>query len=148
MVCIDIMKAYDKVLIKVLRRFLEARDILMCFIRVIKDMYDGSKTWVSILEGNLENFPMEMGIHQGSTLCSFLFVVVMDVLMMGIQDEVPQCMLFVDEMVLIDESGVKDRLEIRRQTMEPKGFKFSMTKIEYLECKLSMGCLRKTWMSV
>ncbi|XP_070002725.1 uncharacterized protein [Nicotiana sylvestris] len=63
----------------------------------------------------------------------------MDVLTQHIQGEVPWCMLFADDIVLIDEtrSGVNARLEVWRQTLESKGFKLSRTKTEYLECKFS-----------
>ncbi|PHT48085.1 Phosphoenolpyruvate carboxylase 4 [Capsicum baccatum] len=55
--------------------------------------------------------------------------------------EVPWCMLFTDDVVLIDESreGVNNKLEIWRQTLEAKGFRLSRTKTEYLECKFSDG---------
>ena len=48
-------------------------------------------------------------------------------------------MLFVDDVVLIDETrgGVNDKLEIWRQTLESKGFRLSRTKMEYLECNFS-----------
>nr|XP_009765221.1 PREDICTED: uncharacterized protein LOC104216787 [Nicotiana sylvestris] len=53
----------------------------------------------------------------------------------------PWCMLFANDIVMIDESqvGVKERLEVWRQTLESKGFKLSRTKTEYLECKFSAG---------
>ncbi|KAF3675318.1 putative myb-like protein X-like isoform X3 [Capsicum annuum] len=56
--------------------------------------------------------------------------------------EVPWCMLFADDVVLIDETrrGVNDNLEVWRQTLESKGFRFSRTKTEYLERKLSDLC--------
>ncbi|XP_070050633.1 uncharacterized protein [Nicotiana tomentosiformis] len=65
----------------------------------------------------------------------------MDVLSRHIQGEVPWCMLFVDDIVLIDEtrSGINARLEVWRKTLESKGFKLSRTKTEYLECKFSDG---------
>ncbi|XP_059303594.1 uncharacterized protein LOC132055665 [Lycium ferocissimum] len=65
----------------------------------------------------------------------------MDALTSHIQGEVPWCMLFADDIVLIDESrsGVNARLEVWRQTLESKGFKLSRTKTEYLECKFSNG---------
>ncbi|XP_070013149.1 uncharacterized protein [Nicotiana sylvestris] len=80
-----------------------------------------------------------MGLHQGSALSPFLFALVMDVLTRHIQGEVPWCMLFVDDIVLIDEmrDSVNAQLEVWRQTLESKGFKLSRTKTEYLECKFS-----------
>ncbi|KAF3654976.1 Tropinone reductase -like protein [Capsicum annuum] len=104
-----------------------------------RDMYKGAKTQVRTVGGDSEHFSVLTGLHQGSTLSSFLFVVVMDVLTRSIQGEVPWCMLFADDVVLIDESrrGVNDKLEVWRQTLETKGFKLSRTKTEYLECKFS-----------
>ena len=44
-------------------------------------------------------------------------------------------MLFVDDIVLIDETarGVNAKLEIWRETLESKGFKISRNKTEYIE---------------
>ncbi|XP_070023674.1 uncharacterized protein [Nicotiana sylvestris] len=63
----------------------------------------------------------------------------MDALTHYIQWEVPWCMLFAKDIVLIDKSrtSVNERLEVRRQALESKGFKLSRTKTEYLECKFS-----------
>ncbi|KAG5591582.1 hypothetical protein H5410_042096 [Solanum commersonii] len=57
----------------------------------------------------------------------------------SIQEEVPWCMLFVDDIVLIDETRdrVNARLEVWRQALESKGFRLSRTKTEYLRCKFS-----------
>ncbi|XP_060172285.1 uncharacterized protein LOC132603305 isoform X1 [Lycium barbarum] len=102
-------------------------------------MYEGAKTRVRTVGGDSEYFPVEMGLHQGSALSPFLFALVMDCLMRRIQGEVPWCMLFADDIVLIDEtrSGVNAKLEVWRQTLESKGFKLSRTKTEYMECKFS-----------
>ena len=45
-------------------------------------------------------------------------------------------MLFVDDVVLVDESqvGVNRKLELWQQTLESKGFRLSRTKIEYMRC--------------
>ena len=58
----------------------------------------------------------------------------MDVLTRDIQHELPWCMLFADEIVLIDETrnGVNAKLEVWRQTLETKGLQLSRTKTEYL----------------
>ena len=45
-------------------------------------------------------------------------------------------MLFVDDVVLVDENrtGVNQKLELWRETLESKGFRLSRTKTEYMRC--------------
>ncbi|XP_070019709.1 secreted RxLR effector protein 78-like [Nicotiana tabacum] len=113
---IDLEKSYDKVSMEVLWRCLKVSDILMAYIRVIKDMYDGAKTQARIVGADSEHFSIVMGLHLGSTLSPFLFALAMDVLSRHIQGAVPWCMLFADDILLIDEtrSGVNARLELWR----------------------------------
>ncbi|KAF3674589.1 putative peptidyl-prolyl cis-trans isomerase FKBP17-1, chloroplastic-like [Capsicum annuum] len=115
MVFIDLEKAYDKIP----RRF-------------FGDAWRRGGLWRTLEL-------LRIWLHQGSALSPFLFVVVMDVLTRSIQRQVPLCMLFADDVVLIDESrqGVNDKLEVWRQTLESKGFRLSRAKTDYLECKFS-----------
>jgi hypothetical protein len=50
----------------------------------------------------------------------------------SIQDEVPWCMLFVDDIVLVDETrgGVNIKLEIWRDALESNDFQLSWGKSE------------------
>ena len=63
----------------------------------------------------------------------------MDELTRGIQDEVSWCMLFANDIVLIDETsqGVNDKLERWRHTLEARGFGLSRSKTKYLHCCFS-----------
>ncbi|KAM2508308.1 hypothetical protein ACFX1W_030523 [Malus domestica] len=102
-------------------------------------MCDGAKTTVRTHEGQTENFPITVGLHQGSSVSSYLFALVMDELTGHIQDDIPWCMLFVDDLVLIDETqeGVNAKLNLWREVLESKGLRLSRSKTEYMECKFS-----------
>ncbi|KAG5611020.1 hypothetical protein H5410_022301 [Solanum commersonii] len=77
-------------------------------------MYERAKTRVRTVGGDSEHFPMDMGLHPGSTLSLFLFALVIDVLTRDIQEDMSWCMLFVDEIVLIDKthSGINAKLVV------------------------------------
>jgi hypothetical protein len=63
----------------------------------------------------------------------------MDEITKDIQGNISWCMLFADDVVLIDGSriGVNQKLELWRQTLESKGFRLSRTKTEYMRCQFS-----------
>jgi hypothetical protein len=63
----------------------------------------------------------------------------MDEVRRDIQGVIPLCMLFADDVVLVDESrtGVDQKLELWRRTLEAKGFRLSRSKIEYMKCDFS-----------
>jgi hypothetical protein len=48
-------------------------------------------------------------------------------------------MLFADDVVLVDESrtGVAQKLELWRRTLEAKGFRLSRSKMNYMKCDFS-----------
>ncbi|KAG2481161.1 hypothetical protein PVAP13_J683447 [Panicum virgatum] len=60
----------------------------------------------------------------------------MDEVTRDIQGDIPWCMLFADDVVLVDESQarVNRKLELWQQTLESKGFRISRTKTEYMRC--------------
>lgn len=73
----------------------------MAYIRVIREMYSGAKISVRTEAGD-EHFSVKIGLHYGSTLSQFLFAIVMDEPIRTIQGEVPWCILFANDVLLID----------------------------------------------
>ncbi|KAG5611061.1 hypothetical protein H5410_022342 [Solanum commersonii] len=93
----------------------EERGELVTNIWEIKDMYEGDKTWIRMVGGDFEQFLVEMELHQGSILSLFVL-----------------CILFADDIILIDEmcDGVNAKLETR-------WFKLKRTKTKYVECEFN-----------
>ena len=63
----------------------------------------------------------------------------MDVLTKHIQDVVPKCVLFVDDIVLIRKSweDVNGKLKMCREALESNAFHLNRNKIEYIECRFN-----------
>ena len=66
----------------------------------------------------------------------YLFALVMDEVIREIQGDVPWCMLFEDDVVLVDESQarVNRKLKLWLQIIEFKCFRVSRTNTEYMRC--------------
>jgi Reverse transcriptase (RNA-dependent DNA polymerase) len=69
-------------------------------------------TCVRACEGESDAFSIKIRLHQGSTLSPYIFILVTDEITNDIQGDIPWCMLFVDDVMLIDENmiGVDQKL--------------------------------------
>jgi hypothetical protein len=115
-ICIDLEKAYDKVPRNVMWWSLQKHKISSKYITLIKDMYDNVVTSVQTSDGDTDDFLINTRLHQGLALSPYLFALVMDEVTRDIQGGIPWCMLFADDVVLMDESrtGVNQKLELWR----------------------------------
>nr|GFA83982.1 retrovirus-related Pol polyprotein LINE-1 [Tanacetum cinerariifolium] len=120
MAFLDLEKAYDSVPRELVWKNLLDKGTPRRYSRVIKDMYEGAKT-------------------RGSAISPFLFTLIMDELSRGIQENIPWCMIFADDIVLIAESvkRLNNRLESWRKTLEDNGLRVSIEKTKYLRCDFS-----------
>jgi hypothetical protein len=109
---------------------LEKHKVSTKYINLIKDMYTNVVTSVRTSDGDTDDFRINIGLHQGSALSPYLFALVIDGVTRDIQGDIPWCMLFADDMVLIEESRscVLQKLELWRQMLEAKGFRLSRSK--------------------
>ena len=134
MVFIDLEKAYDRVPREVLEWTLKKKGVPRVYVKIIEEMYERASTRVRSVCGETEDFSVGVGVHQGSALSPYLFSLVMDEITKDIQGEVPWCMMFADDVVLVGESpeelGV--RLEKWREALEGKGLRVSRSKTEVI----------------
>ena len=73
MVFINLEKAYDRVSRDVLWWVLKKKAVSLKYASIIRDMYEGVVTNVRTYGGLTDEFPITIGLHQGSTFESFPF---------------------------------------------------------------------------
>ena len=73
MVFIALEKAYDKIPINVMWWSLDKHKVPSKYVTLIKDMYNNVVTSVRTNDGNIDYFPIKIGLHQGSALSPYLF---------------------------------------------------------------------------
>jgi hypothetical protein len=105
MVFIDLEKAYDKVPRNIMWWALQKHKVSTIYITLIKDMYDNVVISVQTSDGDTNDFPINIGLHQGSALSPYLFA--LDEVTRDIQGDIPWCMLFADDVILVDESRTR-----------------------------------------
>ncbi|KAK3510278.1 hypothetical protein QTP70_032702, partial [Hemibagrus guttatus] len=133
-VFVDLEKAYDRVPREELWYCMRKSGVAEKYVRVVQDMYERSRTVVRCAVGQTEEFKVEVGLHQGSALSPFLFVMVMDQLSEEVKQESPWTMMFADDIVICSESReqVEENLERWRFALERRGMKVSRSKTEYM----------------
>ncbi|KAK3549572.1 hypothetical protein QTP86_004974 [Hemibagrus guttatus] len=72
--CVDLEKAYDRVPREELWYCMRKSGVSEKYVRVVQDMYKRSRIVVRCAVGQTEEFKVEVGLHQGSTLSPFLLM--------------------------------------------------------------------------
>jgi hypothetical protein len=73
MVFIDFEKAYDRMPRNNMWWTLEKHKVPTKYITLIKDMYDNVVTSVRTSDGDTNDFPIKIELHQASALIPYLF---------------------------------------------------------------------------
>ena len=80
---------------------LEKKAVPLKYVTIIRNMYEGVVTNVKTCGGLSDEFPIIIGVYQGSILSPFLFAIVIDEITKSIHEDIPWCMLFANDIVLI-----------------------------------------------
>ena len=105
MAFLDLEKAFDRVPREVVWWALRQMDVDGWLINAVKSMYKNAKTSVKVNGVGGRDFPVEVGVHQGSVLSPLLFIIVMEALSKRFDDRgLPWELLYADDLVLLADS--------------------------------------------
>ena len=98
-------------------------------------MYRGCQTKVRSAADESGSFNVDVGLHQGSALSPYLFLILMDVLTEGVRKEVPESMMFADDIVLCGgrEVDMTEYLDTWRTSLEERGMRVSRPKTQFID---------------
>ena len=142
---VDLEKAYDRIPRDLVYWCLRKRGVPERLVRLVKATYHGSETAVRTPYGRTKTFPIRVGLHQGSGLSPFLFIVVMDVISETCREGLPWELLFADDLSLTakdDDLSLAAKAETKMQEkwqkwqegIEKKGLKVNTGKTEVMVC--------------
>jgi len=99
-VLIDLEKAYDRVPKVDSWTCLRLKEVEEKHIRLIQDIWKGSKAYAKCVVGTTDSFKVQVGLQRVFVLSPFLLDVVMDCLTAELQKPAPWDMMFADNVVL------------------------------------------------
>ena len=113
---------------------LRKRKVPERLVRLVEMMYRRTRTKVLTTVGETETFEVSVGLHQGSALSPFLFVLVMDVLSKEIRNEELWELLYADDLVITAESEeeLQSRVTEWQESLERGGLKVNVEKTEVM----------------
>ena len=125
---VDLEKAFDRVSRKVLELALRKKEIPVVLVRSVMSLYDGVKTRVRVDSELSKEFEVKVGKHQVSVLSSFLFAVVVDVVIEFAREVVLSELLYADNLVLMSDTieGLRNKFLRWKEAFESKGLKVNL----------------------
>ncbi|EYC12736.1 hypothetical protein Y032_0046g1396 [Ancylostoma ceylanicum] len=131
---LDLEKAFDRVPREVIWYALRRHAVPEEHIEWVRIVYADPRSQVKLAAGTSAEFPIIVGVHQGSALSPLLFIVVMDAITRDLQKPVAWTLLFANDIVLASED--RHKLELQTQAWSGRlaqfGLRRNVKKTEYL----------------
>nr|CDJ82820.1 RNA-directed DNA polymerase (reverse transcriptase) domain containing protein [Haemonchus contortus] len=127
---LDLEKAFDRLPREVPWSALRKRNVPEHLIFLVKDMYDGSTTTIRTAHGQMGAIDVTVGVHQGSALSPFLFLLTMDVITEELVDGPLKTILYADDIALIAENKeeLQNNLQKWQKVLAENGLRLKKTK--------------------
>ena len=131
---VDLEKAFDKVPRQSIAWALRRQMVPEWLVEAVMGLYVNSVSRVRFAGGLSEEFPIRVGVHQGSALSPLLFKLVMEEATKSIRRGDPWELLYADDLVLTAESRqeMEEMLITWSNAMELRGLKINIAKTKLL----------------
>ena len=135
---VDLEKAYDRVPRELIWWCMRRKGIPEKLVRMVKEMYNGARTAVRAPGGMSDEFEVTVGLHQGTALSPYLFVLMMDVVSEVVSEVIRKGLLwevlFADDLVIMATSmeELQQRVLTWQKGLEGRGLKMSGKKTEVM----------------
>ena len=142
---VDLEKAFDRIPRELLRLALRKLMVEEWLVQAVMSMYKRARTVVRTKHGDSDKFEVTVGVHQGSVLSPFLFVIVMEALTREARTGLPWEILYADDLVLVAESMTELRQKVLRwkKCLETKGLKLNVKKTKVMVSGRNCGDVEK-----
>ena len=114
--------------------FMRRRGVPEKLLGLVEATYHGESTVMRITHGRTDEFPIKGGLHQGSGLSPFLFIVVLDVISEEFRCGLPNELMFADDLSVVTDT--EEEMQTRwlgwQIGMESKGLKVYIGKTEVM----------------
>lgn len=133
-VFVDLEKAFDRVPREVVKWAMRKLGIEEWLVRVIMVMYESARTQVRVNGELSDDFPVNVGVHQGSVLSPLLFIMVLEALSQEFRSGLPFELLYADDLVLIaeDEREAQEKFRRWREGLSSKGLRVNVDKTKVM----------------
>ena len=102
---VDLEKANDIVPREIMMVTLRWKGVTEAEVRLVEEMYKGTKGRVLVGVGMSEEFSVNIGLRQGSTLSPLMFIMVMELVMRVNMEGILGRLLHADDLAVVVESG-------------------------------------------
>ncbi|KAK6739505.1 hypothetical protein RB195_008163 [Necator americanus] len=138
--------AFDRVPHELLWMSMRSHRVPEEYVRWTKLLYAKPTSVVRFAAGTSRPFPVQVGVHQGSSLSPLLFILCMDTITKEIQKQHPWTLLFADDVMLAAESrdDLQKQVQSWKDQLQQYGLRLNTSKTEYMECgpRIEDGSIR------
>ncbi|EYC46253.1 hypothetical protein Y032_0403g824 [Ancylostoma ceylanicum] len=135
---LDLEKAFDRVPHEAIWYALRWHGVPEELIEWVRILYAEPRSRVQAAAGTSAEFPISVGVYQGSALSPLLFILVMDAITRDLQRPAPWTLLYADDVMLASEQ--KEDLQRQTQAWSERlalfGLRLNVKKTEYMRTNL------------